>query len=955
MESQQPSSQTQEAPIRAPQSLEYQLLSTKFFVPVPPGPVISRPRLDALLDQGLEHSFTLVSAPAGFGKTTLLSTWMQSQLAHNIQLCWLSLDEEDNDPRLFWIYVVSALHRQKPERFEPLLMDLQSSSPPSLKSLLATLINLLAEERKHFVLILDDYQVITEEQVHTTLAYLVEHLPAQLHIMLATRADPPLPLPLLRARQVASEVRTDQLRCTVEETGVFFQEVMGVQLPDETVQEVTNRTEGWLVGLHLLGLSLDGRIDPATLLEQVSGEQRYILDYLTEVVLQRQPPEVQLFLLGTSILEQLSASLCDAVLGQTGSRHMLEWLEQTNLFVVPLDIKREWYRYHALFAEALRYQLERTHADLVPVLHHRASRWYTEHDQTTEAIIHAFKAREWEWAAELIERKSFQLMTFSWGVSQHQLASFQYWVKQLPTEVMGSRPRLCLACAYLLSMVAPYPILEAWFEAAEASLTTSLGTQTPVAASQPMQVLLGQQEQQDLLTEVIIWRATLRSLWEDYGPEALSLCQQVLVLVSPENALARARIAFAQFVASYVSSANDAVTAIESGLQVNLPAQAGNLPASLAITFMASTALCMIGTGQLHEAQRLIQQATHLSSKAEGPPLPEVGGSAIFQAEILREWNQLKAARTLAEEALSLCQQSESIALLPSVVCGYAVLLRIALSCGELHAAREALQELERLSKSLSEPVFLHFRSFFTIGDQVRLWLACGELEHATRWVEMLDLRERHGTPLACEREEIACARVYLATGQPNLALQRLGPVLQRATEGKRWGHVIEIRLLQALAYQMHHEQTQALSALSEAIYLAEPEGYIRSFVDEGVPMGALLSQLRQQQCKAGPTPYLDTLLAAFPQQSKAQQYQPKHAGEHAKVQPLLDPLSEREREVLQVLARGVPNQEIAQELVIALDTVKRHVTHIFAKLGVQNRVQAIRQAQMLGLLDDEP
>jgi LuxR family maltose regulon positive regulatory protein len=304
--------------------LENQLLATKFYVPVAPGMLISRPRLSALLDKKLKYPFTLVSAPAGFGKTTLLASWSQSLQASHHQVAWISLDEEDNDPRLFWMYVLTALQMRQPERFTSLLMQLQSSVSPSIKSVLAMLINVLAEGTDRFVLILDDYHLITNSEVHTTLAYLIEHLPAQLRLIMATRTDPPLPLPLLRARSQALEVRTEQLRCTAEETKDFFHQVMGLELPEEMTEEVTARTEGWLVGLQLLGLSLPEQANPLTLLGEVRGNQRYILDYLTEEVLQRQPQDMQRFLLSTCILERLTAPLCDAVMEWNGSQQMLQ-------------------------------------------------------------------------------------------------------------------------------------------------------------------------------------------------------------------------------------------------------------------------------------------------------------------------------------------------------------------------------------------------------------------------------------------------------------------------------------------------------------------------------------------------------------------------------------------------------------------------------------------------------
>ncbi len=319
--------------------------------------------------------------------------------------------------------------------------------------------------------------------------------------MLATRTDPPLPLSLLRTRTHLLRFRTEQLRCSFQETNAFFQHIVGTSLPDQTIQEVTARTEGWLVGLHLLALSLPEQVNPLTLLQQVSGEQQYILDYLTEVVLQKQLKEVQRFLLCTCILERLTASLCDAVMEQTGSQAMLEHLERANLFVVSLDNKRQWYRYHALFAQALSLQLEQRHADLVPILHGRASRWYAQHNQTTQAILHAFKAKEWHWAADLIEQACHSLVSFTWGANRYALVQLWQWFEQLPTEILACRPHLCLACVHLLSMITPHALLYKWLDLAEGELRTALKEQMPVQVSQGNLSLQGEQEQRDLLAE----------------------------------------------------------------------------------------------------------------------------------------------------------------------------------------------------------------------------------------------------------------------------------------------------------------------------------------------------------------------------------------------------------------------------------------------------------------------
>ncbi|HEY4035655.1 MAG TPA: LuxR C-terminal-related transcriptional regulator [Ktedonobacteraceae bacterium] len=928
-------------------SLENQLLVTKFYVPVTLGPLISRPRLTALLNEGLKCSLVLVSASAGFGKTTLLSTWCQSLPPNNPRVAWVSLDEEDNEPRLFWTYVLTALSRQLPEYFTPLLAQLQSPQVSPLKHILAVLINLLAESTDHFLLILDDYQVISEQQVHTTLAYLIEHLPPQLRIVLATRANPPLPLPLLRARKQALEVRTDQLRCTTEETRAFLHEVMGIQLPDETIQEVTDSTGGWLVGLQLLGLSLPEQVGPLTLLKEISGNQRYILDYLTQEVLQRQPQELQRFLLSTCILDQLSAPLCDAVIEQSGSQQILQRIEQANLFVVSLDSKRQWYRYHGLFAEALRHQLERMYPDLVPTLHHRASLWYAQHGQPTQAILYALRAKEWPWVADLIEQKSQQLMAFTWGVSEHQLVTFQHWLEQLPIEIIETRPRLCLACAHMLWTVAPCSLLDAWLDAANRRLTALLTAQASDVISTTVLAPHARQEQENLLGEVIAWRAFLWSQVGD-GRTALSLCQKALSLLLADNCMFRAQVAVAE-VLIYYASINDAVIAIQRGQQAIFLAQTGGQHA-LTISIIGATAVPMLAAGQLHSVLELTKQAMLLGKQSEGRMLPEVSWSSVWQAEVLWEWNKLTDAHALVREAILRAEQSESIGSLIYLLYGYMIQLRIFLSYKELDAARSTLKQIEDIGRRMNQPVYVFCFSHTFMIDQVKLWLACGELDRAIHWAKERDIAGQSGIPLSHEREEVAYAYILLAKKQPTLALERLEPVLQRAAEGQRWSHVIEIRLLQALAYQMSQEETEALNTLSEAVHLAEPEGYIRRFVDEGAPMESLLYRLRRRNRKHGPTPYLDTLLAAFQQETRTC----VQTEEPTKVYQLPEPLSEREREVLQLLASGASNQEIAQELVIVVDTVKRHVSHIFSKLGAHNRMQAVLQARELGLLGEK-
>ena len=945
------------------------LVTTKFIVPVASHPLIPRPRLNKLLDESLKYPLTLVSAPAGFGKTTLLAAWGNSLPKDKHQLCWIFLDSGDSEPRTFWTCVLSALNKQCPERFTPLINYLQSSQDLPLKYVLKAFINLIVQFSKCFVLILDNYHVIKNDEVHNTIFYLTEHIPHQLHVILSTRYNSPLPPPLLQSRQQVLTISTNQLRCTGDECRTFLRKMVSTDIPDEMIQQISSRTEGWLVGMQLLGLSLSEHADPLSLPEEISGDQRYILDYLTEEVLLQQPQDVQMFLLSTSILENLTAPVCDAVIEKNSSWKMIEHLKHDNAFITPLDNNRQSYRYHPLFVEALRYQLKCMYGDIIPSLHDRASLWYAQHGYTSEAIFHACNARQWQRAADLVEH--IPLMS----LSEHKTRMLQRCLEQLPTDLVHSRPRLCLACAQILWAVVPQTTLETWLGTAEIMLSASLTVQINQDTVQPVLNPTERQERESLLGELIAFRALMESHQEE-GERALSRCQQALALLSTENFVARTQVSLAQCQACYVSSANDASSAIQSGLQAGSLARSAER-SPLATIIMGTTAMYMIGAGHLRKARQLSQQAILLGSQRE-IRLPEAGCPALFQAEILREWNQLDGSLSLAQEAIALCKQSESVVPVPLLLCGHAVLMRIFLSRRDWHAAQMAFREIERISVGMNHVIAAHVCSLFTTVDQVRLWLASGELDRAVQWTERLRIEGHKDTPFAREREEVACARILLATKQPDFALKRLRPVQIRATMAQRWGHVIEVHLLQALAHQMLHEETLALSVLSEALHLAEPEGYIRSFVDEGAPMAAMLSRLRQEQYATGPIPYLDTLLAAFPQKSATHKPRPKRAkscaricededdGGNSRYQPQpkrntkramtqpQNPLSEREREVLHLLAQGASNQEIGQKLLIATDTVKRHVSQIFSKLEVKNRLQAVRQAQALNLLDEE-
>src|SRR6266581_1761166 len=451
-----------------------QLLTTKFFVPAPSHALISRARLFALLNEGLSRPLTLVSAPAGFGKSTLVAAWVQSKPVESPQVAWVSLDEGDNDPVRFWSYVLTALERCQTGTYQPLLTALRRQDF-SLSYLLTALLNTWVEHNEPQLLVLDDYHVITEPALHTSLSSFIERLPPQTHVVLITRVDPPVNLSRLRGHDQVFEIRTDSLCCTPEETHTFLREVIGIQLEPDEAEQVTARTEGWLMGLQLVGLTLRGHDTPHALLTQLRGTQRYILDYLTEEVLQQQSTEIQRFLLQTSMLAQLTSSLCDTVMGQAGSQQVLETLERANVFLVPLDGERRWYRYHALFAEALRARLaqgEERHA--LHELHRRACDWYAGHGSVREAVEHALQAQDWPRAADLIEVAT-QVLILGTSGSPTALS----WLRQLPATVVGHRPRLCLFYVRLLFLAARFQEALSWLNATEAALLEAETTPSP--------------------------------------------------------------------------------------------------------------------------------------------------------------------------------------------------------------------------------------------------------------------------------------------------------------------------------------------------------------------------------------------------------------------------------------------------------------------------------------------
>lgn len=911
------------------------LLATKFFVPMPPHALIARSRLTQILDAGFHQHIPLilVSAAAGFGKTTLLAAWIRSFPPGHPSVAWVSLDTRDNAPVQFWTYVLTALDACQPGLGTTPFASLHEEPQPAWQSMLTALINTLAQRSEPLLLVLDNYEEITEPTIHALISSLIEHLPSPVCVVLATRADPPFSLARLRARAQILELRTELLRSTEEEEATFLREGMDLHLSEQEIQEVKERTQGWWAGLQLAALALRGRAHPMDLLHELRGNQRAIRDYLVHEVLQRQSAAVQTFLLRTSILDRFSAPLCDALLEQQESQQLLAELERANLFLQALDQHHRWYMYHPLFAEALRSHLEQTAPAEVPALHVRASHWYAAQHMRSEAIEHALRAREWPWAADLIEHLPSQRI---WNRLAYAL--LPSWIEQLPPEVAHTRPRLCLASAQALFWTAPPEVAERWLRDAREAWAVIHAQEEHTSVVDSKRELAAPTS---LLGEIAALQAVMAGYYHGDAGATRALCQEALTHLGPQQWATRVQVALAQAIGDF--SSGHLASSNQKMQDMSMRAQAeGDLTTS--VLFMSRASLGMILSGKLHQAWQFLQHTIQRVTTPDGH-LPALAYLLYtLQAEILREWNRLEEAHECAEQAIRMAEQTETIALLQM---GYSVLLRIELSQGALECARTTTQCLEDAWKRMPSPY--RFAIYSSV-EQIRFWLACGEVAQANAWAHQVEHEEPLISPLAQVRQQMALVRVWLAESHPDKALDLLASLERRARVMECWNYVIEIQVLQTLAYQMCDQQQAARSALSQALHLAAPESYIRRFADEGPSLANILCQLREPEQHREPHAYLDTLLMAC-NQACVVPSQPVQVRASAPPQPLLDPLSARELEVLHLVAQGASNQAIADTFVISVDTVKHHVSNILSKLEVTNRTQAVARARILGLL----
>ncbi len=799
------------------------LLATKLHVPRPRPGFVARPRLVAALDGGLGRGLILVCAPAGSGKTVLLADWARRS---DRPVAWLSLDAGDNDPVRFWRHAVAALDGVCPGiagRAGPLLGP---PAPSSFEGLVTALVNELAAQRgdDEVLLVLDDYQLIDAQQVHASLEFLLEHLPPGLHLVLASRSDPPLPLARLRASRRLAELRAGELRFTTEEAASLLREAAGADLPAAAVAALAARTEGWVAGLQLAALSLRGQADVAGFVAAFSGSHRYVLDYLAEEVLEGQSEQVRGFLLETSVLERLSGGLCDAVTGRADSQAMLEQVERANLFLVPLDEVRGWWRYHQLFADLLRARLQEERPGRVAALHRKAAAWCEEHGLADDAVRHALGAGDAVWAARLIERHVDAL--FLRGES----ATVQRWLAALPAELIGSRPRLSLVQAFRAISGGNVEAIEPPLDAAERALACA-----PGVTDEPFEPSAGRGASQlaNIPAAIALGRAALAQLRGD-AEGAITFGRRTLAELGEGEwmleSITRGYLALAEWLHGGLTEAERALSSAIAQAQA-----AG--AATMAAWVCHHLGQVQRAQGRLDAAARTYQQALEITAPPGRPLLPAAGIGYVGLAEVAYQRDELDTALRYVTEGIEACRQ---LPYTQPLVTGLAALAWIRQAQGDAGGALEAMGEAEPVAPGPGVTDLLNPVPAL----RARLLLAQGEVTAAARWTEERGLGADDEPDYPREREYLVLARVLLAEDRPGPALGLLERLHAVAAAQGRTGSLIEIQALQALALAAVGEETAAVDALAQALMLGCPQGYVRVFADEGPPMAALLGRL---------------------------------------------------------------------------------------------------------------
>jgi LuxR family maltose regulon positive regulatory protein len=883
------------------------LLESKLHLPRRRHGVVPRARLDRRLDRALVPPIVLVSAPAGFGKTTLLAEWLAGDGAGAERTAWLSLDRRDSDPSRFWSYVVAAVRKAAPEVGSDALATLQST-PTALEHVVATLLNDLAGLDGDVVLVLDDYHVVESMDVHESMLFLVEHLPPQLRLVIASRADPPWPLAGLRARGELLEVRAADLRFTGDEAATYLNDAMGLDLTAADIDALEGRTEGWIAALQLAALTLKDRDDPGAFIAGFAGDDRFVVDYLVDEVLDRQPHEIRTFLLETSILGRLTGSLCAAVTGRRDAKATLETLERSNLFLVALDDRRQWYRYHHLFADVLRARLAEEHPERVAELHRRASDWFESDGDRPEAVRHALAAADLPRAAGLIELAMPALR------QARQEATLRAWLDTLPPEVFTNRPVLSLALVGARMGTGDS-------EGVEELLDSIDGWLDPGRPKDDM-IVHDQVELRRLPAQAAMYRAGLALLRGDLAG-TVAHGERAAGLSADDDHLGRGAAAALTGLAEWAdgdlgAGARRYATAIAEFEAAGYFADI--LGCSLGLADMQA------GQGRLRDAERTLTAGLDLA--AEHGPLRGTADMHIGLAEVHIERNELDSA---AEHLRASLQLGDRLALPQYAYRWRVVDARLRATHGDHAGAIEQLREAERRYNTDYSP---KVRPVTATAARVRL--AAGDPAGAERWATESGLSADDEPVYLREYELLTFARVLLATGRAVDALPLLERLLAAAEAGGRGANAIEAGILLALAHEAVGDRGRALAGLGDALRRAEPDRFVRVFLDAGAPMPALLRAAARQDRTAR---QVAAVLGTGTRPTSA----PAQRG-------LVDELSSRELDVLRLLRSDLTGPEIAAELVVSINTVRTHTKNIFMKLGVTSRRAAVRRAGELGL-----
>jgi ATP/maltotriose-dependent transcriptional regulator MalT len=903
------------------------LLATKTTVPRLREGRVARPRLLQQLRAATGREFVLVCAPAGFGKSTLLAEWVK---VDRRPVAWLSLDEGDNDPVRFWRHIAAAMDRARPGVAERASLLVGDSTSSSFMPAVTALVNDLAESAEDVVLVVDDYHLIHAQHVHRSVEFLLEHLPGTLRLVVASRSDPPLPLARLRARGQSAELRAADLRFTLAEAAQLMAASTGLDLPDDVVVALGERTEGWVAGLQLAALSLQGRRDVEGFVAEFSGSHRYVLDYLTEEVLDRQSPDIRTFMLETSVLDRLSGALCDAVLGRRDSQLLLESVERANLFLLPLDDERRWWRYHHLFADLLRSRLAREDPTRGAALHHAAAGWYERHDLSDDAIGHALACGDQEWAARIVET---QLERQLWR--RNESATLDRWLTALSPDIVRGHARLVLGQAVVAVLGGRLDDVESLLAVVEHGIPQADGLAYHPSVGRRASIMT------NLRACLALCRADLARARGDLQREA-AFARAALAETGESDDLLRA---MARYHLAEVDWLTGKLTDSEREMSAIL-AEWANSDEGLVLLRVG------LDLGALQRAQGRLGAALNtyrrLESKAGTTASALAGMAQVGAAIVFYERDELAEAATQATAGVERCRR---LVYGPPLVTGLITLARIRLALGDPAGAHAAITEAEAaMPDSGDQRVPLGPR-------RAEVMLATGNLAGAVNWVRDRGLAVDDEPVYPRDEAYTVLARVLIATGNPAPVV----PMLERwrvVAEGQgRVAHVLAGQVLQAVAHAALGNEPAALAVLARALALAAPEGYLRLFLNEGAVMADLLRTLligRRLESLAAPEKvpraFLTRLCAAFERQGTP--VLPATPPGAVAAPGLVEPLSRREREVLGLVAAGRPNQAIARELFIGLDTVKRHVSHLFVKLDVSNRTEAVARARALGLLE---